>query len=585
MSPRHIYGSLAKLGPVLSTSVRLFLSGIFQPAEYCKLIPGLNGKALKAYVHVIRHGVRNSAFLSRDPISAWLIPEIISGRISALEAREIRRSIQNGDDTKVSADFYCTRDYLSASFKACLDVLAETSPDYHLKFCHLMLRGPYHLSEIAPFMDALHDRYEAGIWSGNLDAQKMYRDLALATGSPAQTMVAITQRIVNLAAAQQNSSSFYLGFQETSAAPPTARIKETYGDYAVFQDMAARNALRQENFLALQKQGQGWAIIHADPKYIGMCIPPPEIWVNSAPFAKTVIQNFKGFMGLLDPDAPIVPLLFPYARDLTRMAFPCEQLTSYHSFAEGRDDILHYKESSLKGLCSFDRGGYSGSASTWKDTLDLTRSTEPSQSVSAYTKLHKKGLLSKYANSGDINRPELSPELRGQKYIFIALQVSDDSAARWHSMDPMDMVRWCREAAKAEDTLIVVKPHPKDVFSQFGERLEALSKTQKNILVTTHALEPLLENAALVLTANSGVGLEALLYGKPVITTGLSEYRSATCYAPEEGTLKSAISDLLESPSQDRDYGWLNRYFATNLWNGTDDLPSDHVISRFIAND
>ena len=583
MKLRRFFEHSVSLVPVALTSARLFVSGVFKPAEYCRLIPGLNGNILKAYVHVIRHGVRNSAFLSRDPVSAWLIPEIISGRISPLSVGRMKRKIQSAKETDFTADFQCTRNYLNANFKGCLDILADTSSDYHLKFCHLMLRGPYHLSEVVPFMNALHDYYEKGIWSGNLDAQKMYRDLALATGSSAQTMVAITKRMTNLAAAQQSSSSFYLGFQETSAAPPTARIKETYGDYAVFQDVAARNALRRENFLALQKQGQGWAVIPADPKYIGMCIPPPEIWVNSAPFAKTVIQNFKGFMGLLDSDAPIVPLLFPYARDLTRMAFPCAQLTSYHSFAEGRDDILHYKESSLKGLCSIDRGGYSGAASTAKGIFESTQPAPPSKSVRTYLKLHKSGALTKYADHSGTQKTDPATEFCSQKYIFVALQVSDDSAARWHAVNPMDMVRWCCEAVKAEDVKIIVKPHPKDIFSQFGERLKALAQENENISITTSALEPLLENAALVVTANSGVGLEALLYGKPVITTGLSEYRPATRYCPNEKTLKAAIINLLNTTQSDDTYGWLNSYFDQNLWNGGDDLPADHVISRFFA--
>ena len=257
---------------------------------------------------------------------------------------------------------------------------------------------------------------------------------------------------------------------------------------------------------------------------------------------------------------------------------------SYHTFATDRDGILHYKESSLKGVCSFDEAGYSGAARTSSESnKSAPDAAPPSDSVLSYTELHKTGALSKYTDTADASQADPSNALHAGKYILVALQVSDDSAARWHGMNPMDMVRWCCEAIDGEDLRILVKPHPKDNFKQFRDRLNALADEHQNIQITTDALEPLLENAALVVTANSGVGLEALLYGKPTITTGLSEYRPATRYAPDEQALKLAVTELMATPAQPDHYGWLNGYFETNLWNGQDGLPADHVISRFIS--
>ena len=115
-----------------------------------------------------------------------------------------------------------------------------------------------------------------------------------------KTMAEVTRKMIDLAAVRQNPSNFYLGFQETEAAPPTARIEETYGHDAIFQNIAARNALRHESYLALRQGKNGWEIIDAgDLKTVGVCVPPPEIWVNAAPFAQTVKRNFKGLLGML----------------------------------------------------------------------------------------------------------------------------------------------------------------------------------------------------------------------------------------------------------------------------------------------
>ena len=165
MTARPISKYSAGLGRVAKISARLRASGVFDPGEYSKLIPGLNGNPLKAHVHVIRHGVRNSAFLSRDPCFGLVDPrDYRRPHVSPAEARGLRKTIQSAGDAELSPDYICTRNYLTANFKACLDVLAQTSPDYQLKFCHLMLRGPYHLAEVMPFMDALHVHYAGRIW-------------------------------------------------------------------------------------------------------------------------------------------------------------------------------------------------------------------------------------------------------------------------------------------------------------------------------------------------------------------------------------------------------------------------------------
>ena len=592
MSLQRISKHIASLQRVTRISRQLLASGLFKPKDYCDLIPGLAEKPIKAYVHVIRHGIRHSAFLSRDPLEAWLLPEIISKRISGREARKISAEMRRGDSTsskKVNiTDYRCTATYLRADFNGCLEILAQTSPDYCLKFCHQMLRGPFTSNDVKPFMDIIHERFEGGLWQDDIDSYKIYRDLCIADGRSLREIAGLTRAMTELANRHPNASNFYLGFQATSHAPVTAKIDQSYGDYALLQDLAAQNALKSEDFLAVRKTRQGWERVTAEDQntdkqnFVTVSIPPPEVWVNSSRFAKTVKKNFKGLLRLLGNRAIIIPVLFPYARDITHMELPCERLISYHTFASGREGILHYKESPFKGLCVFDELGYSGAAraATIPSILD-NKSASPSPSIIRYRDLHKKGQLSKYTQASS-PLPAAAVQKENQKHILIALQISDDSASRWHHMSAVDMVRACAEAAQDKAVSILIKPHPKDNFQHFSDSLKMIAKDQPNIELTHGSLEALLQKADLVITANSGVGLEALLYGKAVITTGLSEYRPASLYAPDSESLKAAVSKILHGQTLNEDFQWLNAFFETHLWNGRDQISQAHIISNFI---
>jgi len=429
MSPQRISKHIASLLRVSRISRQLRASSLFKPADYCQLIPGLGEKPLKAYVHAIRHGIRHSAFLSRDPIAAWLLPEIILKRISGVEAKQISRNIQRGapiDSTIVNiADYYCTAAYLKADFARCLELLAQTSPHYRLKFCHLMLRGPFASKDIKPFMEPLHRHFADGLCKGDVDAHKIYRDLCVADGRNLQDIAALTRKMTELANRKPNASNFYLGFQGTDHAPITAKVDYTYGDYAVFQDVAAQNALKSDDYLALKKTNNVWEAAAVNRhNCVAVTIPPPEIWVNTSPFAMTVKESFKGLLRLLGDKTTIIPILFPYARDITRLQLPCARLISYHTFAEGRDDILHYKESAFKGLCAFDNFGYSGGAQEASMPAKIKRhSSAPSPSIISYQNLHKKGYLSKYTQTSGSESSETERIVGHGKTMLLALQI------------------------------------------------------------------------------------------------------------------------------------------------------------------
>ena len=103
-------------------------------------------------------------------------------------------------------------------------------------------------------------------------------------------------------------------------------------------------------------------------------------------------------------------------------------------------------------------------------------------------------------------------------YIFFPFQIPSDQQIRVHSRwiktmdDFMNLI--ISFAAKYPDKNFVIKEHP-----SFKQSIAGKYPPRKNILFANgNSTEELIKNARLVITLNSTVGIEALLFGKPVIT-------------------------------------------------------------------
>ena len=132
-------------------------------------------------------------------------------------------------------------------------------------------------------------------------------------------------------------------------------------------------------------------------------------------------------------------------------------------------------------------------------------------------------------NIGESTQPE---ELRKRlkiddksKIVLIPLQIEKDSNILYFSPYYSNMPEIIKDIQRAINQFnnihLIVKPHPED-----SNRLNELRSLTTN---TTHILDDvklysLLELADLVITVNSTVGLEALVFRKPVIVLGKAMY-------------------------------------------------------------
>jgi capsular polysaccharide export protein len=172
-------------------------------------------------------------------------------------------------------------------------------------------------------------------------------------------------------------------------------------------------------------------------------------------------------------------------------------------------------------------------------------------------------------------RPSTKGVTLPERYIFLPFQVHDDTQIVIHSpwVDRMEtMLRAVLRARAAIgcDLPIVVKEHPVDIgrydYEGLPERREVAA------WLWDQTLEEVMPGAAVVVTVNSTVGLEAVVAGKPVVTLGNALYNHAGIvhHAAGEGQLAGALQAALSTPI---DEAWRHRFLCQLRF---EDLLSAH---------
>ncbi|MBA9898874.1 capsular polysaccharide export protein, LipB/KpsS family [Burkholderia cepacia] len=115
--------------------------------------------------------------------------------------------------------------------------------------------------------------------------------------------------------------------------------------------------------------------------------------------------------------------------------------------------------------------------------------------------------------------------LAANRYVFLPLQVSGDTQIKLHSdVDNLEAIRHAFEFAANESADLFVKLHPAETDAAEIEAIVRLQETYHFEIVTSPTTD-LLRHAYAVVTINSTVGLEAMLYGKRVVSLGRCFYK------------------------------------------------------------
>lgn len=322
-------------------------------------------------------------------------------------------------------------------------------------------------------------------------------------------------------------------------------IRHRLGPLAAHSDAAALNSLFPDSLKAISdiaieevslekiRENKGYVVFYIPLAFYHSAIQLPD------PYADICKIFLKIYEALIESGKVVVPVIQHNWREIPPISGI--KAISYHTkgSCEGH---LRVKESPFKGFFTIDPCGYSGWISLTKKTFnEEIKSISAEEAERTFELLQEKLVkekVSKYLQS------ECSEPLP-KDYIFLALQNPNDVVSRLAQINTIDLLKnIIRIANRHPEVQFVVKPHPKS-------NSKAIAKLLKNLPCNIHQrtgnIHNLIERSIAVLTVNSGVGAEALLYLKPVITTGASDYSPATIQAEDPKMLSSLLLKLTSS--------------------------------------
>jgi len=137
---------------------------------------------------------------------------------------------------------------------------------------------------------------------------------------------------------------------------------------------------------------------------------------------------------------------------------------------------------------------------------------------------YKKPLPEKLIPRAPIRKLEGDEIDLNKKYIFIPLQVNYDSQIIYFSPWIKSMQEFFKVINDIADNFeidFIFKVHPSDRVTKYSDLIK---KAKNNVYFATNPTSELIKNAEAIITINSSVGIESLLFNKKVITLGDAFY-------------------------------------------------------------
>ena len=199
-------------------------------------------------------------------------------------------------------------------------------------------------------------------------------------------------------------------------------------------------------------------------------------------------------------------------------------------FHFGRLDcrVYFYMQTVFPWLFSVDPLGWSAASAAYP--CDDRAGDPESGTFERYVEQVVRRNESKYAQRPSMAREELVArgEIPAGPYIFFPCQRTNDQAIRFFSPhDPEDVTAGLARWARDRRVPVVFKAHPTNPSSA---RSQAATTERLDAYWSTASVHDLIGHSEAVYVINSGVGFEAILHNKPVVTFGWTEYDAVTMH-------------------------------------------------------
>ncbi|MCF3974418.1 capsular polysaccharide export protein, LipB/KpsS family [Paracoccus salsus] len=267
----------------------------------------------------------------------------------------------------------------------------------------------------------------------------------------------------------------------------------------------------------------------------------PEAWFRDPDDGERHRLFYSSLLAALaDLDVLLDPVWLPRGAERAPRPDGAGDVTiSFHSYGAG-GDILRCKEGYIPPFYTMDGMGYacfSELASHPDRHADAISRQDPDRAaafVQALAQDLRQGNRSKYRQPDHRDHAQTG-------YLFVPLQVENDSVAQGLWLDTRRAMHCLVEAAAARGLPVILKRHPRCKSRSVSRMLAELAR-RPGVSVSTGSVHSLIADARLVVGANSGVLFEALIQGKPVISYAASDFGPATQQVRSYAALAEAIA-------------------------------------------
>lgn len=200
---------------------------------------------------------------------------------------------------------------------------------------------------------------------------------------------------------------------------------------------------------------------------------------------------------------------------------------SYHSHNFEEKNVWHLKEAPITPLFAIDATGHSGWSEVansdiyhkYIDSLDIDGMKNI---INHYRQIFNESGISKYPQPDiqEINLPE--------KYVFFPMQVQTDPVSQFNRLNIFEMLTEAASCAQYHQFYLLVKRHPFCNSLAVEKFLNQLVANNAYVKIVDLNIHYLIKNAHAIITVNSGVGIEALVDGASVYSSGASEWSKAS---------------------------------------------------------
>lgn len=212
------------------------------------------------------------------------------------------------------------------------------------------------------------------------------------------------------------------------------------------------------------------------------------------------------------------------------------------------DGDLFYKEMHAQNLFTIDHLGWGPEHSGLQAPPDLSE-IDPAAARRFCAQLCREFLAS--GSSKHRQPPVRTIDSSLGPYLLAPLQLPTDDAVTLHSpLSVVEYVNLLSDWADSARIRVVFKLHPGREAPDVAEAVRARAAEGRYVSIVDENIHALIAGAVGVVVLTSGVGFEALIHGKPVVTLGRCDYRWAT-FRASPGGLDAALAYVREySPAQ-----------------------------------